>query len=163
RVSPHGAHQVGELARRCGCGRASVDENLAAQGAACEVRDEPVDAAQQRRLARAGATNHQAELAFGYVEVDIDQRRLGSVRVGEGHVIETDHGRSSGSGGVNNTGRPAISTQTTGNRGSDGTVSGLYAGRSAAPSTLAATTSTVSMTSPTTTLPHSGHRHGSGR
>ena len=65
---------------RCVAGVAAGDGDPAGQRAAGEVRHQAVDGAQQRRLARAGAADDQAQLALGHVQVDAGQHRRGRCR-----------------------------------------------------------------------------------
>ena len=71
RILTDDADDIGELAGRMGRGVAAVDGDPALEDAAGEVRDEPVDRAEQRRLPGARAADDQAELAF----VDPQRRR----------------------------------------------------------------------------------------
>ena len=54
---------------------AAVNENAPRQGAACEVRNEPVDGAEQGRLPDPGTTDDKDELTLIDVEIDVTQDR----------------------------------------------------------------------------------------
>ena len=64
RVLADDADEVGEVAGAVGAGVPPVDEHRAATAAAAEVRDQPVDAAQQRRLAAAGRPDDEDQLSL---------------------------------------------------------------------------------------------------
>src|SRR3954453_22944198 len=70
---------------------AAVDDNSSREPSAGEVRDETVDALQQRRLAGAGAANDETHLARFDREVYVGE--YGCRRLGVGHrdVLEADH------------------------------------------------------------------------
>ena len=70
RVLADDADDVGELARRMGAGVPAGDRHPSGEPSTREVRDEAVDRAQQRGLARAGRPDDQAELALRDVQVD---------------------------------------------------------------------------------------------
>lgn len=70
---------------------AAVDEDAAVQGAAGEVRDEPVDGTEEGGLADAGVADDEAELAFLDGEVHVAQDRFGRVLVLDGDLVEGDH------------------------------------------------------------------------
>ena len=91
RVLPDHADDVGEVAGRMGAGVAAVDDHPAGEVPAGEVRHEPVDRAEQRRLAGAGRADDHAQLALGDLEVDVAEHRRRRVRVGDGDVLEADH------------------------------------------------------------------------
>ena len=82
RVLADEADDVGQLARRMVAGVAAVDRHGPGQQTAGEVRHQAVDGSQQRRLARAGAADDEAELALGDREVDVAQRSVGPRRPG---------------------------------------------------------------------------------
>ena len=69
RVLPDHAHHVGQVAGRVVAGVAAVDDDPPGQVATGEVRHEPVDGTEQRRLPRSGRPDHDAELALGHREV----------------------------------------------------------------------------------------------
>ena len=71
RVLADDADDVGELTRRVRARFATVDEHAAREVAAGEVGDQPVDRAEQRRLADARPADDEHELAFGDREVDV--------------------------------------------------------------------------------------------
>ena len=60
---------VGEVARPVVAGVPAVDDHPAVQGAAGEVRDQPVQGAQQRGLAGPGPADHEDQLALGDAQV----------------------------------------------------------------------------------------------
>ena len=78
RVLADDADDVGELARRMRARVATVDEHAAREVAAGEVRDQPVDRAEQRRLADARPADDEHELAFGDREVDVAEHGRGA-------------------------------------------------------------------------------------
>ena len=63
--------EVGEVAGAVRAGVPAGDHDRAAQPAAGEVRHQPVDAPQQRRLPAAGGADDQDQLALGDGEVDV--------------------------------------------------------------------------------------------
>ena len=104
---------------RGGCSRVSRPATVTRPGqrAPGEVRHEPVDAAQQRRLAGAGASHHQHELALGHVQVDVGQRgRCGAV-VGDRDVLEPDHAATSSQLARPSAAEPSRTTTEPGGRG----------------------------------------------
>ena len=96
RVLPDDADHVGEVARPVGA-RVSRPATVTrpASSAAGEVRDVAVDGAEQGRLAGAGRSDDQAELALGHVQVDAAQDGPGRVGVGDGDALEADHAATS--------------------------------------------------------------------
>ena len=105
RVLRDDADDVGELARRVQPRVAAGDRDPPGERAAGEVRDQAVDAAQQRRLAAAGATHDQHQLALGHVQVDVREHGRRGAVVGDGDVLEADHAATSSSSRVAGTSR----------------------------------------------------------
>ncbi len=91
RILSDDADDIGQLARRMRRGVASVDGDSALEHAAGEVGDQAVDRAEQRRLARTGAPDDEAELAFVDAEVDVAQHRRRRVGVRDRDAVELDH------------------------------------------------------------------------
>jgi hypothetical protein len=91
RILPDDPDDVGELARRVLCGRPAVDGDPAGQRSAGEVRNQAVDGPEQRRLARPGAPDDEAQLALVHVQGDVAQHRARGVGVGDRHAVEVDH------------------------------------------------------------------------
>ena len=98
RVLADDTDDVGELARWMRARLAPVHQYAAGEMAAGEVRDQSVDRAEQRRLPDTGAADHEHELALVDREVDVAQHRRGRVRIGDGDVLEADHGTRTASG-----------------------------------------------------------------
>ena len=126
RVLHDHADHVGEIAGPVVAGVVPVDGDAPGEGAAGEVGNQSVDGAQECRLARAGATDDEAELALDDVHVDVAQRRGGRVGIGDGDVVEADHAtatsRTAASvpravvGGASQAGATAMSAASSGNQ-----------------------------------------------
>src|SRR5690606_29019449 len=109
------ADEVGQLPGRVGGGVPAGDQNPALEGAAREVGDEAVDGPQEGRLARSGPSHDEAQLALLDGQVDLGQRGGAGSLVGEGDVLEADHGVApEGGAGATTAGRRAQSTPTAG-------------------------------------------------
>lgn len=93
RVLGHDPDQLAHGRRAVSRRRASGDLDPPSQPPACEVGHQPVQAAEQRRLAAAGWANHQCQLASTELQGDLAQRRLARARVGEGDALEPNHRR----------------------------------------------------------------------
>ncbi len=187
RILTDDTDDVGELARRVRRRIAAADGDPTFEQPAGEVRDETVDRAEERRLARTGAPDDEAQLAFGNVQIHVAQHRRGSVGVRDADAVEVDHAgtpaRSSsgadsaggcgrggtswrcgrGGGGATMPASAATRIATVGTIGSAGKCSGENDGfRSAAPNCVLAYRS-VAVTRPQPATIHSGARQGSGR
>ena len=179
RVLPDHADHVGQVAGRVVAGVAAVDDDPPGQVAAGEVRHQPVDRAEQRRLPRPGRPDDDAQLALGHREVDVAQHRRRRVGVGDGDVLEADHAaallrraRATGDrrGRRQADGRRDPRRQEPEEHGgggerraASGHRSGCSDGCSAVGSTVLTATITAATTTPTSDTPHSSIRHGSGR
>ena len=98
RVLADVADQVGALARRLVDDRATVDQDVAGQGAAGEARHQPGHDAEQGGLADAGAPGDDDQLALVEGQVDVSEDR--TVAVPEPDTAQLDHaGTSPGYGG----------------------------------------------------------------
>jgi hypothetical protein len=78
------AHVAAEHLGGGGHGVERADAHVARQLAAAKVGNQPIDAAQQRRLARTGRADHQDQLAFRQLQADILERRCVRAGVGVG-------------------------------------------------------------------------------
>ncbi|CAM5266860.1 hypothetical protein SMICM304S_02065 [Streptomyces microflavus] len=116
-------------------GGAAVDGDRAVQRAAGEVRHEPVDRAQQSRLADPRMAHHEAEFALVDHQVHVPQDRLVGPVVHDGDLVEGDHAASSvrgaetygtglPGGGARNPAAPASRTAAAGTSGSVGQLRG---------------------------------------
>ncbi len=74
--------------------------HLPGQHATAEVGHEAVEAAQQRRLARARRPGNQNELPFGHVPRHPAQGRAGALGIGVGQAADGDHGHTSSTAGA---------------------------------------------------------------
>ncbi len=71
-------HDVGQLTRVVGAGRTAEDLDLTPEAPTARVRDEPVDRAQERALARARRADHDEQLAGRDLEIDVRRARRAS-------------------------------------------------------------------------------------
>ena len=135
RVLPDVADDVGEVAGTVLAGVPAVDDDAAGEGAAGEVRHQPVDGAQQRGLAGPGAADHEDQLALGDGEVDVVEHRPGRVGEPDAGPLERDHaatfsvgaswglpGRTTGSGGARKAGSIATRMPAQAITGTGGTM-----------------------------------------
>ena len=152
-----------EVARSVLGGVESVDGDAARQRAAAEVRHEPVDGAQQRRLAAARGTDDEDELALGDLERDVVEAGSGGAGILHRHVLEGDHGATSRGRGVNQAGDAATSGGEDREQGHGGQLGPLAAGRCPPSRCAEATTRTAAGTAPATTVMVSVHVHRSRR
>ena len=126
---------VGQFAWMVRARRPAEHHDVAAETPTAGVRDEPVDRAQQRALARARRAEHEQQLARRDVEVDATQRRTRGVGVRERHVAERDRAHASPmghslaahavSGAGSSAGASNGSSASAGSRWSVGHASGL--------------------------------------
>jgi nitrite reductase (NO-forming) len=86
------------------------------------VGDQPVHRAQQGRLPRPGAADHEAELALGDRQVDAPQDRRPGVGEPEGHLLQLDHAAAP-------SGRPSTVPRATRRGGGGATTAGASATR----------------------------------
>ena len=83
RVLEDAGHRPGELGRAHGPRVEAGDLDAPFEAPAVKVRNEPCEGAQQRRLARAGWTEHGDDLARFDLQGDVAKRRGAGLRVGE--------------------------------------------------------------------------------
>jgi hypothetical protein len=91
RVLPDVPDQVRQLPRRPPCDALAAQQDVSTQMAAGEVRDQAVDAGQQRRLPRPGAAGDEDQLGLGDPQVGHLQGRAVLPVVGEADVPPLDH------------------------------------------------------------------------
>ncbi len=95
RVLEHDADHIGQLARRMCRGAPAGDRDRPRERATGEVRNEAVDRPEQRRLARAGAADDEAQLALRDAELTSARTGADCAGIGDGDLLELDHATSS--------------------------------------------------------------------
>ncbi len=91
------ADDRGQVAWRGGGRGHAVDGDRPGQHAPGEAGDQPRNRSQQRALARTGRPDHQRQVALRNGQIDAVEHDRGLVVVGEGDVVEADHGVTAGS------------------------------------------------------------------
>ena len=104
---------------------ASLDQDPTRQPAAREMGHQSVDTAQERRLSRPGGPDHQGQLPFADLQVDMVEGGSVLVGIGHRHVLEADHRAALSTGaGATMDGRAASRSPAKATGGTSGTESG---------------------------------------
>jgi hypothetical protein len=96
RVLSDDADYVGQLTRRVRGRVTAGNRHPAGEGTAGEMRHQPVDRAEQGRLADARAPDHETQLPLREVQRDLTQHRSLGPIVGDRDAVEVDQADTSG-------------------------------------------------------------------